>query len=98
MDAAAQRDFFAFWREEAVCQREDPELFFPIGDTGPMLLQIDEAKAVCGRCPVRASCLAWAMRVQVGGIWGGTTEAERRLMRRPAVRLRHGEEPGAEAA
>jgi len=35
------------WRHRALCRDEDPELFFPIGNTGPALLQIEEAKAVC---------------------------------------------------
>ena len=40
------------WRHEAACRDEDPELFFPIGNTGPALMQIEEAKAVCRRCSV----------------------------------------------
>ena len=40
------------WRHTAACRDEDPELFFPIGNTGPALLQIEEAKAVCRRCDV----------------------------------------------
>ena len=46
------------WRHNAVCREEDPELFFPIGTTGPALLQIEEAKAVCRRCPVMDQCRA----------------------------------------
>lgn len=77
------------WREMAICQYEDPDLFFPIGNitSGPSLIQIDEAKAVCHRCPVLKQCLNWAIKVDpLEGIWGGTTEAERRAMRRRTVR------------
>ena len=41
------------WVHRALCKDEDPELFFPIGTTGPAASQIDAAKAVCGRCEVR---------------------------------------------
>ena len=44
------------WRHRAACRDEDPELFFPVGNSGPALLQISEAKAVCRRCPVASSC------------------------------------------
>ena len=54
------------WRHRAACLDEDPELFFPIGNTGPALLQIDEAKAVCRRCPVVDTCLKWAHRDRSG--------------------------------
>ena len=39
------------WRDRAACLDVDPELFFPIGNTGPALAQIEEAKAVCRTCP-----------------------------------------------
>lgn len=48
------------WRHKAVCREEDPELFFPVGNSGPALAQIAKAKVVCNRCPVTAQCLAWA--------------------------------------
>ncbi|HTX85633.1 MAG TPA: WhiB family transcriptional regulator, partial [Streptosporangiaceae bacterium] len=44
------------WRHHAACRDEDPELFFPIGNTGPALLQIDDAKRVCQRCAVMEPC------------------------------------------
>ncbi|MEU1040666.1 WhiB family transcriptional regulator [Streptomyces sp. NPDC005551] len=76
------------WRESAACRTADPDLFFPIGNTGPALLQIHEAKAVCQGCPVREECLEWALEAgQTQGVWGGTSEDERRaLRRRRAVR------------
>ncbi|MFD7875271.1 WhiB family transcriptional regulator [Streptomyces sp. NPDC059766] len=73
------------WRERALCRYEDPELFFPIGTlgTGLALLQTDEAKDVCHRCPVMQRCLDWALEIgPVDGIWGATTEAERRVLQR----------------
>lgn len=77
------------WRHNAVCRGEDPDMFFPIGDTGPALLQVREAKAVCARCPVIERCLQWALESgQDFGVWGGLSEAERRSMKRRAARNR----------
>jgi WhiB family transcriptional regulator, redox-sensing transcriptional regulator len=76
------------WRARALCRDEDPELFFPIGTSGPALLQIAEAKAVCACCLVRAECLAEALETPVSGIWGGTTENERRAFKRWQYRMR----------
>ncbi len=71
------------WRDDAACGRLDPELFFPISTLGAALPQIEAAKRVCDRCPVRVACLRWALDSgQDAGIWGGTTEQERRLLRR----------------
>ena len=70
------------WRHRAACLDEDPELFFPIGNTGPALLQIEEAKAVCRRCEVLDTCLRWAFDTgQDAGVWGGLSEDERRKVR-----------------
>lgn len=71
------------WRNNALCRDTDPELFFPIGTTGQALLQISRAKEVCCECPVKVDCLDFAMDTnQDTGIWGGTSEEERRQMRR----------------
>lgn len=84
------------WRFEASCLEEDPELFFPIGNTGPAVLQIEEAKAVCHRCPVAETCLNWALDPdtrQDHGVWGGMSEDERRSMKRRAARVQRAENP-----
>jgi WhiB family transcriptional regulator, redox-sensing transcriptional regulator len=81
----------ASWTEQAACREPgvDAELFFPVSESGPALREIAAAKAICARCPVAAACRDWALRSgEVAGIWGGTTPAERRLLRhgRPGAR------------
>ena len=71
------------WRHVAACRDEDPELFFPIGTSGPALLQVEQAKAVCRRCSVADECLRWALDSgQDAGVWGGMSEEERRALKR----------------
>lgn len=77
------------WRHAAACRDEWPDLFFPIGNTGPALVQIHHAKAVCRRCPSMETCLSWALETgQDAGVWGGMSEDERRALKRRATRAR----------
>lgn len=77
------------WRNRAACLDEDPELFFPIGNTGPALLQIEEAKEVCRRCEVIDICLRQALdKGDDTGVWGGLSEDERRALKRRNARAR----------
>lgn len=72
----------ASWREDAACRSADPDLFFPVGTTGAALRQAEEAKRLCRSCSARIPCLTWALDNDVtDGVWGGTTEAERRVIR-----------------
>jgi WhiB family transcriptional regulator, redox-sensing transcriptional regulator len=74
------------WRDDAACRDADPELFFPIGTTGPALRQVQEAIRICQACPMRTPCLAWALEHGItDGVWGGTTAEQRRAIRRPAA-------------
>jgi WhiB family transcriptional regulator, redox-sensing transcriptional regulator len=71
------------WRTRAACREEDPDLFFPIGSSGPALVQAEDAKAVCRACPVQEQCLEWALeKGQDAGVWGGMDENERRATKR----------------
>ena len=71
------------WVHYARCRDEDPELFFPVGTTGPAAAQMTAAKAICMLCEVRGECLEWAMATgQDAGVWGGLSEDERRALRR----------------
>jgi WhiB family redox-sensing transcriptional regulator len=57
------------WRESAACLGADTELFFAVGLTGPAAGGIRSAKIICGRCPARARCLAYALDTgQTAGI------------------------------
>ena len=73
----------ARWLQSAACVGEDPELFFPVGNTGPAGLQAREAKAVCMRCGVREECLEWSLELGADhGVWGGLSEDERRALQK----------------
>lgn len=70
------------WRDAALCRGEDPELFYPVGTTGPAAAQTISAKLICQRCPVADPCLATALAIGAHGIWGGTDELERAAITR----------------
>ena len=77
------------WRNRAACLDEDPEMFFPIGNTDPAFVQIARAKVVCRRCEVGETCLSWAMESrQDAGVWGGLSDDERRALKRRNARVR----------
>jgi WhiB family redox-sensing transcriptional regulator len=77
------------WRFRAACRRLDPELFFPVGTSGPALVQLADAKSVCQRCPVSIECRTWALETgQDAGVWGGMSAAELRAKRRRDRRAR----------
>lgn len=62
----------------AECGGLDAELFFP--ERGA---STKAAKAVCAECPIRLQCLEYALDASIKfGIWGGTSERERRRLRK----------------
>lgn len=68
------------WVAEAACLGADPEIFFPIRGDNHMLAK---AKAICAVCPVKDDCREYALTNFVKhGVWGGTSERERRRIRR----------------
>ena len=64
------------WRRKGACQGLDPAVFFPDdGDEETAAVAI----AVCDTCDVRIACLEHALASrEKEGVWGGTTERERR--------------------
>lgn len=68
------------WQDRAACLYTDPEVFFP--EKG---VPATEARRICRGCEVRAECLAYALvTYREYGIWGGTSEQERRKLRAAA--------------
>lgn len=66
------------WRQAAACRGVDPEIFYPASEE-----EADEAKAICGQCPVRQACLEYALvSRERDGVWGAATEKERRRILR----------------
>lgn len=61
------------WQERGACRGVDADLFFPASEDETL-----PAKAICGTCPVRLACLAFALeRNERFGVWGGLSERER---------------------
>jgi len=68
----------ATWRKHAACRGIDPDVFYPVSYE-----EAGEAKAICDQCAVRESCLEHSLsNREREGIWGGTTERERRRIHR----------------
>ncbi len=66
------------WFARAACASTDPDAYFPAKGA-----QVKAAKAVCGRCPVAADCLDYALATgQKHGIWGGLSVNQRRRLAR----------------
>lgn len=62
----------------AVCAQTDPEAFFPEKGGSSR-----DAKRICASCDIQQDCLEYALARDIRfGIWGGTTELQRRSMRR----------------
>jgi hypothetical protein len=67
------------WDVDALCQQVDPDIFFPSKGVQPK-----SATGTCGLCDVRGKCLEYALKFDPQddqGVWGGTTERERKVIR-----------------
>jgi WhiB family transcriptional regulator, redox-sensing transcriptional regulator len=66
------------WMAHGVCRTIDPAMFFPSDGSG-----VERARRICATCSVTADCLAYALRERIDhGVWGGTSERERRRILR----------------
>ena len=83
------------WQARAACRGAGADRY--VVETrirgGRLPAAAEAALATCRRCPVTAECLAYALRTDCVGVWGGTTDAERRGMGGSKVRPADGD-PG----
>jgi WhiB family redox-sensing transcriptional regulator len=64
--------------DAAICRQTDPELWFP--EKGG---SNEQARRLCRSCPFITPCLRYALdNREHWGVWGGTSERERRKMLR----------------
>lgn len=73
----------------AKCIEADPEIFYPReieNHKSNVISQVYEsealAKETCRDCPLIAACLEFSLLNNEIGIWGGTTENDRKALRR----------------
>lgn len=66
----------------APCASADPEAFFPDRGGTIGVYEMRAAKRICSPCQYRVACLEWALSNRETGIWGGTTELDRRRIRK----------------
>ena len=61
------------WMAEGKCRDHPHETFFPSDGVG-----VEIAKRICADCPVRESCLEYALFHDIEhGVWGGASERAR---------------------
>jgi len=66
------------WMARGKCRDMDPAVFFPSDGIG-----VQQAQRICSECAVRVACLDYALVNRVDhGVWGGTSERERRRILR----------------
>jgi WhiB family redox-sensing transcriptional regulator len=70
------------WQQHAACRGPNQIIFFPpprLERRSEKRLREQRAKEICNECSVRESCLQYALEIrEQHGIWGGSTENERR--------------------
>lgn len=76
--------------DKALCKGDDSELWFAEDTLNPVREDVELARAICVACLERVKCLAWGLRNEEFGMWGGLTANERRhLKSRKYHRLQH---------
>jgi len=71
-----------FFDGSQICAQTDPDLFFP-DSAAESQLNLKQVRPLCRECEFKTPCLEYALKFpDLHGIWAGTTETERKIMRR----------------
>ena len=71
------------WMTDGACRDMNPDLWFPSRGE-----DWSTPKAICATCRVRLLCKEYAIEHRERGVWGGTSEKERRDIRRQRAQRR----------
>ncbi|WP_237727135.1 WhiB family transcriptional regulator [Rhodococcus jostii] len=79
------------WQLRARCRSMDTEFFFPrVGEPhGARVRRERAAKTICSMCPVQENCREHALATGEYGVWGGTSDTDRRRTRPAPVLRKH---------
>lgn len=65
------------------CIHYPPDMFFADLEGEPVINStylVNEAKRICYTCPYQMECLTYAVEEDLIGVWGGTSQRQRRQM------------------
>jgi WhiB family redox-sensing transcriptional regulator len=75
------------WKALGACRGQDQSLFFPDPTQGQRAAVA--AKKICSGCFVKGQCLDFALAHHEVGIWGGTTDKERKRIQARYIYNKH---------
>ena len=68
------------FKNRPACEGTDNDMWFPYKQGEYKEMQL--LSRICNGCPAKAECLEYALEWNVDGYWAGTTDRQRKLMRR----------------
>lgn len=77
------------WMKLAKCVGYDVNMFFPDGvdDHRKADAIPDELESICGQCRVTAECLAFALKHEMIGVWGGSNDYTRTQLKKNNTKI-----------
>ena len=74
------------WMDSGACNGTDDPVFFAANDEPERAREA--AAQYCNSCPVRVTCLTYALSTKSPGVWAGTTLDQRKALTRSRTRVK----------